>query len=159
MRIGITYVFFPLVFVVGCSKALDAGPARPVDLLDVVKEQQMRYVRESTGTGGDQCFTDDDLTQLLREGRPQKVASALSSDVRFLAIVEAIRALTKDEQSDLLAKARSVGRPTWREMGFIDPQGRGTTEAGREAEALLAKSIINLVQAMLRRTGGSAPHI
>src|SRR5258708_26937113 len=40
-----------------------------------------------------------------------------------------------------MRKARQTARPTWREMGFIDRQGRGQTEAGHEAELMIARAI------------------
>jgi hypothetical protein len=58
-------------------------------------------------------------------------------------VAAAIRTLSREQLADAMRTARRSARPTWREMGFIDRQGRGQTEAGHEAELMIAAAIID----------------
>jgi hypothetical protein len=114
-----------------------------------VADQEIRYVRQSTGLSASQCFTDSDLVAFRDQHRAQKIAEALSRSSELKEIVTSFRVLAPDQRDVLLVKVRLVARPTWREVGFIDPRGRFQTEAGHSADLLVAASIADLIAGSL----------
>jgi len=109
---------------------------------DVIRWQQRTHVKVSTGTLAHEAFTDDDLHTFKARKVPGRVVAAIAGTDDFEAVRQTFEAAPPAERERILRVARTVGRPTWREMGFIDREGRGQTEAGREAERLLAEAIV-----------------
>jgi hypothetical protein len=72
----------------------------------------------------------------------------LRKDKEFTNVVLALKASPPHEQQKLLDAALNTRRPTWAELGRIDRQGQ--TEAGQEAEKMIAEAIVNLVKELLR---------
>lgn len=126
-------------------------PARADDLLEIIRQDQVKHVPKSTGIWAHHCFTDEDLAQFRSSNQAQKIAEELNKSSRLLAIVAEIGKLDPHRREELFAKARRLRRPTWEEMGFIDSAGNGQTRAGAEAESLIATEILKIVVARLRQ--------
>lgn len=125
-------------------------PPQPTDLIEVITRESRTVVRSSWGELAHECFTDENLKRFIADGVHQKVAERLKRDPGFIAIVKEIGVLPNNRRDDLLSKARQTARPTWAMMGFIDPQGRGQTSAGRKADLLVAGAIVDSLSRMLR---------
>lgn len=130
----------------GCDALAATWPDRqnrtpPEMLTDVVRWQQRLHVRESTGELASECFTDVDFAAFRRANVPGQVVTQIKAAADFGVITAALRALPRGEQMTALRAARQVARPTWREMGYIDRQGRGQTEAGHAADLQIARAI------------------
>jgi hypothetical protein len=134
--------------VTSCRGQAPHWPARmnrsPEEMLvDVIRWQQHMEVKESIGELDFQCFTDSDLKAFMARDRPRIVADLLRSAPDFSEIVQALRSLPSAERVSAFETARVIARPTWETMGFVDPQGRGQTEAGHRADLMLAAAITN----------------
>jgi Domain of unknown function (DUF4145) len=122
------------------------GPA-PEALADLIKGQQRLHVRESYGEAGHECFTDEDLRRFRQGEEAERIAGAMRGDSRFRAVLAAIRELPPVDRHLLLEGCRKPLRRTWAELGAITREGQ--TEAGQEAELLIATAIVALVKAEL----------
>jgi hypothetical protein len=117
------------------------------ELINIIKLQQSYYVRESWGTEEGQCFTDKDLESFNRNGTIDSMTSKLKTDPRFQQLVEKMKSLRPDIQSDILLTAGKTYKPTWAEVGKIDKSGQ--TDAGQKAEKEIATAITELTEQML----------
>jgi len=106
-------------------------------------------IRESHGVWAHECFTDIDLREFKRAGRPAQIAQGLKGSREIAEIVSALAGLPADRRNSLLNSCRRPLRPTWAELGEISP--RGQTEAGQQAEKLIADAIVDMVKGMLER--------
>jgi hypothetical protein len=131
----------------GGGSVVPAPPMRPEALLETVKEQQRRNVRESFGELSGQCFTDADLQKFIDAKRPAKIAEDLKTDKSFLAAVLALRNLAPPDRQRILDSAAKPLRPTWTELGRISREGQ--TEAGQRAEVLIAEAIVAQARALM----------
>jgi hypothetical protein len=113
-------------------------------LAEIVKSMQKRYVRESWGERAFECFTDRDLERFHADGIPNRVATELATDKRFLAVKKTIRSLPVTQQDEVLTRAASTYKPTWAQIGKIDRSGQ--TDAGQQAEKEIAEVIVELVK-------------
>lgn len=113
-------------------------------LLDLVQFQQRRSVRASTGQLAHECFTDRDFASFRAARTPEQIVKRLKQAPDFSVVVAAIRTLSPERLAETMRIARQTARPTWREMGFIDRQGRGQTEAGHQAELMIAAAIVDV---------------
>ena len=118
-------------------------------LLDLVQFHQRKSVRTSTGEMAQDCFTDRDFDAFKRAGTPAEIAKRLRQAPDFAVVAGALRTLPPDRLAETLRMVRQTARPTWRQMGFIDRQGRGQTEAGHEAELMIAIAIVDAFAAEL----------
>ena len=116
-------------------------------LIAIVRNEQRRAVRESYGENAGECFTDDDLAAFRTNRTAEQIVTRLRRDPQFLNVVAAIKALGSTEREDLLAAASAERRKTWRELGHISREGQ--TEAGRQAETLVALAIVAEVQRLV----------
>jgi hypothetical protein len=131
--------------------AVGTAQNRPNDkLIDLIKREHNKNVKKSTGTMAYQCFTDDDLARFRASGRAKKVVEGLKTDKEFIAVVAAIREMPEESRRELLAKARGTALPTWAQLGYIDPEGKGQTEAGQTAQLAISAAIVEAVQEMLQ---------
>jgi hypothetical protein len=112
-------------------------------LLDLVQLQQRRNVRTSTGELAHECFTDRDFASFKAARTPEQIVKRLKAAPDFAAVAAALRTLTPVRLAETMRTVRQTARPTWREMGFIDRQGRGQTEAGHQAELMIAAAIVD----------------
>lgn len=146
-RFRIVVAFASLV-VAGCNVLASQWPERagrtPEEvLLDLIQFHQQRSVKKSTGTLAHECFTDRDLASFRAAEIPQQIVERLRNAPDFAAVARMLKALPVEQRAATMRKARLTARPTWREMGFIDRAGRGQTEAGHEAELMIARAIVD----------------
>ena len=125
-------------------------------LSDVIRWQQVLEVRQSVGELDFQCFTDSDLQVFIARDRPRRVVGALRTAPDFREIAQALRSLPSAERTSVFEAARTIARPTWASIGFVDPQGRGQTEAGHRADLMLAAAITDAFGAEASRSSGPA---
>ncbi|NUQ23976.1 MAG: hypothetical protein HUU34_08480 [Saprospiraceae bacterium] len=135
-----------LALATACSS--NGQPAKADDLIGCIKKAQVENVRESCNQMGCCCFTDLDLAEFQRSKTADVVAKELRSSGRFKSIIAAIKELSPQEWGRLRAKALATRRPTWAEQGSISCSGQ--TNAGRDAEQMIAQSVIALVDEMLK---------
>jgi hypothetical protein len=145
-----------------CSLFADSWPdraGRSADqmLVDVVRWQQRANVKESTGKWAYQCFTDDDFAVFLASRVPSRVAATLSRAPDFQVVARALAGLPPVQLAAAFTRARLTARFTWRQMGFVDPAGGGQTEAGHNAELLIARAIVDAFEGATRTAGMAAP--
>jgi hypothetical protein len=127
----------------------------PERLIDIIKQLQMEFVRESFGLESGECFTDVDLSKFMREKKTAEIVRRLNNDKDFLALVNVIREMKSEDRSALLDKAQKTFKKTWRELR-LDPQAasadklrEGQTDAGQKAERLIAQTVVNLVRQVI----------
>jgi hypothetical protein len=111
-------------------------------LLDLIQFHQQRYVKRSTGVLAHECFTDRDFASFKAAEKPMRIVERLRQAPDFAVVARMLRALPVADREATMRRARQTARPTWQEMGFIDRQGRGQTEAGHEAELMIARAIV-----------------
>jgi hypothetical protein len=111
----------------------------PKMLIDIIKDQQRQYVRESYGEAASECFTDDDLQKFKRKEITNTVREILKRNNEYLAIVIAFKKLNSVAQQKLLDDARNTYQQTWAEMGRISREGQ--TDAGQAAEKMIANEV------------------
>lgn len=116
-------------------------------LVKLIRETQLDHVGVSGGPQAHECFTWEELRHFQAVDVPARVTSALRTDPEFLAIVDQIRKMSANDRSQLLYEASTTYKPTWAQIGRISPEGQ--TDAGQQAEWLLARAIANLVQELL----------
>jgi hypothetical protein len=116
-------------------------------LIKLIRSEQNKHVGVSTGTEAAQCFTTDDLRNFKREDVPGQVTARLKKASEFAALVGQIRLMAPADRSRLLSRASKTFKPTWQQLGKITSAGQ--TDAGQEAERLLAKAITQLAVELL----------
>lgn len=120
------------------------------ELISFVREQQRHFVRPSFSETN--CFTWIDLRELkmvIASDEANKLINAdklIKDDPKFKTVVESLKQLSPAQRTSAYNAALRIRRPTWREMGFIDPQGRGQTEAGQQADILIGREVVRLVR-------------
>lgn len=117
---------------------------KPDKLIEIIKQQQGKTVRESHGEEASQNFSESDLANFIKEKKTTKIAEELKRDNEFIDIVFAIKAMPRNERQKLLERASNTYKPTWAQLGKIDPHGQ--TEAGQKAERMIADTVVNLVK-------------
>jgi len=140
------------------ATALPPSPSpkvNPERLIDIISQLQVEYVRESFGLESGQCFTDVDFKTFMHEKTTDKIVEGLRRDQDFIAVVNAIRDMNTEHRSALLNRARRHYKSTWAELG-LDPRTtsanelrRGQTDAGQQAEKLIAQAVVDLVRQMI----------
>jgi hypothetical protein len=126
-------------------------------LVDLVRLHCHRNVRASVGELAGECFTNHDFTAFRAAGIPRQIVKRLEQARDFAEVTQMLRALPADKRAAVLRTARETARPTWLAMGYIDRQGRGQTEAGHEAELLIARAIVDAFAARLDGRDDSEP--
>jgi len=127
--------------------ALLAQDSAADKLATLIRREESRNVKKSTGIYAYNCFTDDDLAWFRKSGRVQKIVNALKNDVQFQAVVAAIAELSESARAEVLAKARKIAQPTYAMVGLVDTSGKSQTDAGRTAELEIAAAICDAVWA------------
>jgi hypothetical protein len=136
----------------GCKEHFDPSTITQETLREIIVEQQRTHVRESYGVRAHECFTEADLDQFIADERPSEIAAALRTSKRFMAVVALLKEMPPEQRQSFLNTCRRPLRPTWSQLGRIS--GEGQTEAGQQAELLIAQAIVDLViQFVDSRTG------
>jgi len=86
-------------------------------------------VRESYGEAAGQNFSDQDLSEFIRNDIPARISKELKKDDEFLELVLAIKHMDPTSDTKLLNEGLNKHKQTWRQMGRIDREGQ--TEAGQ----------------------------
>jgi hypothetical protein len=122
--------------------------AKPNRLIEIIIEDQRIYVKESWGELANQNFTQKDLDEFKKKDIPKQVTDKLRHNGDFLEVVLAIKQMRLSEQQKLLDQALRTYKPTWEERGTISREGQ--TEAGQEAERMIAGAVVGLVKELSR---------
>ena len=93
-------------------------------------------------------ITSENLESFKKQKRPEQIVTDLMNDNSFIDLIISIKKMTPTKRQDLLNKCSVIAKPTWDEMGRISPNGDGQTDAGQEAERLIAKAIVDKVKEM-----------
>jgi hypothetical protein len=120
------------------------GDVKPEALIDIIVKQQRENVKESVGTLDYQCFSEKDLGAFKEASKHKQIAQKLKHDNIFLDVVLAIKQMRPAKRQELLEVAAHTARKTWAELGRIDREGQ--TEAGHQAESMIASEIVGLVK-------------
>lgn len=122
--------------------------ANPNDLIAIIKDQQKKNVKESSGEQAWQAFTTDNLNDFREKKTAESITDSLKHDPSFLEILRAIRGMEPGERSKLLLSADKPLHRTWAELGHIGADGQ--TEAGQQAERIIARAIVDLVEQLVQ---------
>ena len=122
--------------------------AEPEELIEIVKTMQNQYVKASYGELAHQCFNEDDLNKFMQSNANEKIIADLKRNNRFVDILLAIKDLPASKQQVLIQVTESTYKPTWAELGKIDPMGQ--TDEGQKAEKKISKTIADLVRDLLK---------
>lgn len=124
-------------------------PSRPEveirELIVMIEDLQRSEVKESQNEFIN--FSYDDLERFKDNKVAERAALSLKTDPRFLDVVHAIRKADPSSRSTLLRVADKPLRKTWGELGRVTTEGQ--TDAGQEAEKLIAKSVLELVRELI----------
>lgn len=115
-------------------------------LNDFIREKQLQYVSRSYGTWGYQCFTWVDLDYFKQD--LADIKTEIRGDARLTSIAARIKARSWSDQQTLYASASKIYTPTWAQMGYIDSQGNGQTDAGQAAERMIGEAIVSMIKTM-----------
>jgi hypothetical protein len=115
---------------------------QPSLLIEIIKNQQLSNVRKSYGEAAGQNFSDRDLNEFVRQGRDRAIADNLKNNNDFLTALLALKHMNPTDRQHLFTQSVTTYRQTWAELGRIDPKGQ--TEAGQEADKMIAKAIVEL---------------
>lgn len=116
---------------------------QPRLLIEIIKNQQLSNVRKSYGEAAGQNFSERDLNDFVRQGKDKAIAKKLKKNDDFVEAVLAIKHMNPTDRQHLFSEVVTTYRQTWRELGKIDSEGQ--TEAGQEADKMIAKAIVDLV--------------
>jgi len=120
----------------------------PKELLEIIQSTQRSEVRESWGKWMGENFSDEDLKTFREKNVPQSVTERLKHNSYFIDVVLAIKRMRPGDREKLLDDGKRTRRKTWAELGGISREAQ--TEAGRQAEELLAQAIVNLVRELYK---------
>lgn len=142
-----------LVLVAGLAFTTTAQERRKQHpLVELLKQQQAIHVGESWGPWIGQCFTWEDLKRFKEADVLGQIVAELRDDAKFAEIVSEVRQMAPSARSELLRQAGNTCKPTWRQLGRTSPAGQ--TDAGQQAERLIAAAVTGLVRQMLPGTPG-----
>ncbi len=119
------------------------------ELRALIRKQQRLNVRESYGEWAYQCFTWIDLDEFKSAEKPAQIARSLKSSSEIARIVSIIKVVPIETRNKLLDECRRPLRPTWAQLGRISSEGQ--TEAGQQAERLIADAIVDMVISLTKR--------
>jgi hypothetical protein len=125
-----------------------ATNVNPNKLIEIIKEQQQKHVKESFGEFASQSFTEEDLRVFVDAKVPAGISETLKHDNQFIDVVLAIKNMPSGERQKLLDMASQTCKPTWGQLGKISREGQ--TDAGQRAEKMIASAIVTLVKDILK---------
>lgn len=104
-------------------------------------------MRKSYGEFAGQNFSDRNLDSFIQQRKAKVIANDLINNKDYINVVLAIKYMNPISRNDLYSKGYQTYRPTWAELGRIDPKGQ--TIAGQEADKMIAHAIIEKTQQLL----------
>lgn len=116
-------------------------------LISVIKIEQKARVKESRGERSSECFTEQDLNNFHNFQVTDKITRSLRQNKTFLDVVRLLKKMPAGDQEKILDEASRTYKPTWSQIGKVDPSGQ--TEAGQRAEKEIAEAIVTLVRELL----------
>lgn len=128
-----------------------ADATNPDELINIIKQLQKKYVRESWGLQEGECFTESDLKEFRNSKVVYNIISTLQKDKNFRALIDVINRLPSNRRSEFLSRAENTYKKTWRELNLNPATSTraelltGQTEAGAEAEKDITQAIVSLV--------------
>lgn len=122
----------------------------PDTLIQIILREQRDNVRESYAESAGQNFSDVNLQNFKKTGKLAEIIKRLKTDAEFLDVVLAIKRMTPSARQKLLHQGLNTFKPTWQQLGRIDRAGQ--TDAGQEAERMIAEGIVNLVKELSARS-------
>ena len=125
------------------NEPIEADPSK---LSEFIKNQQNQNVKTSFSETN--CFTDLDLQSFKKERKPEQIVNKLMHDNTFIDLVIAIKNMNPSDRQKLLETNSQIAKPTWRELGSISKKGQ--TDAGKEAELLIAKAIVSKIKKLMK---------
>jgi hypothetical protein len=129
----------------GCSSVPpESSTVKPEELLEIIKSQQQSEVKESFSELRGQNFSDEDLKEFKEKNVPKLATERLKHDSHFIDVVLAIKRMELISRQKLFITSLQTYKKTWGELKRISREGQ--TEAGQEAERLIAKAIVDLVK-------------
>jgi hypothetical protein len=129
----------------------------PKKLVGIIKQQQHDNVKESHGEYVNQCFTDEDLKRFVEGKKTVEITKQLKKNNHFLETVLAVKKMRPSERQNLIDECLKISRPTWAELGRISREGQ--TEAGQQAERMIAKAIVDLVEELFELSDDEIKHL
>ena len=132
-----------------CRGSEPSGQARKnpqARLSEIIKRMQFNLVRSSPGTSPGEVFTRTDLVEFVQQMTAKNVALILKDDSSFRELLGELKSTDISEWKNLEACVRPL-RPTWAENRRIEAETQ--TEAGQEAERILASLILYVLRAEL----------
>ncbi len=130
------------------SENPDRPEVNPDELVNLIKEQQSIYVRESRNEYD--CFTDNDLNNFITSRITTTIVNNLKRDNHFIDIVLAIKKMPLSEWQKLKTVSLNTYKPTWGQQRVINSNGQ--TEGGQRAEKMIATAIVNFVIELLNKS-------
>jgi hypothetical protein len=124
----------------------------PDKLISIIKEQQNLYVKESTGTMDYQCFTDRDMQNFIDKNVPNIIRTNLLKSNEYLSVIIVVKRMDPINRQNLLQLAQNTFKPTFAEFGGISKKGQAQTEAGQNAEKMIAQAVTDLTKNLLKKT-------
>jgi len=121
-----------------------SSTVKPEELLEIIKSQQKAEVKASSGESASTSFTTDDLKEFKRKNVPESVANKLKGDSHFIDVVLAIKQMEPTPRQKLLNQGMETYKKTFDQLGQVSREGQ--TNAGQEAEQLIAKAVVDLVK-------------
>jgi hypothetical protein len=115
---------------------------RPSNLEEVIKNQQKSNVKASHSEHN--CFTSKDLEMFKNQKKHNQIVADLMNDNSFIDLIISIKNMTPTERQALLSRCANISKPTWNSLGEISSKGQ--TDAGNEAELLIAEAIVAKVK-------------
>lgn len=150
MRTGIVSVGLFAALAIAALGQGDVSKTRD-ELTSFIKSVQLKNVKKSTAPDVSHCFTEVDLDKFKQDGRAEAAAKAALTTPEGRHALASVRALPIRDRASVLADGRKVCRPTWADLGGITPDGSGQTDAGQQADLLVAEQIVSLISAQLKK--------
>ena len=121
-----------------------SGPSSvpPSKLVDIIKEQQRQHVKASYTEQN--CFSVENLESFKKEKKQDQIVAGLMRENSFIDLMISIQNMSPTDKQTLLDECSKTAKPTWGELGKVSSEGQ--TDAGREAEALIANAIVSQVK-------------
>ena len=112
-------------------------------LVEIIQKQQKSNVK--AGKSEHDCFTDKDLEKFKSQKRQDQIVAELMNDNSFIDVIISVKNMTPTKRQVLLDDiCAKTAKPTWRSLGEISPKGQ--SDAGHEAEVLIAEAIVKKVK-------------
>ncbi len=118
-----------------------------ITLHALIARLQRENVRASWGPNLGECFTNQDLQEMISTRKATKVAETLRHSKSFLKIAKRMNSLAESDRISVEDSLRSALHKTWTERGKVDANGQ--TVAGVQAELMIASAVIDVLEEVM----------